>query len=74
MHSQMHCAVILLRDWNYDANTSLDVKLVMSDNKAAKKLHKMINLAIDDHDIDGYDLILSINGNEIMLIIDCDEI
>lgn len=59
---------------DYDSNTSLDVKLVMSDNKAAKKLHKMINLAIDDHDIDGYDLILMINGNEIMLIIDCDEI
>ena len=45
-----------------------------SDDKAAKKLRKMIENAIDDNDIDGYDLIVSMNNDTINLVIDCDEI
>lgn len=59
---------------DYDANISLMVNITMSDNKAAKKLRKMIENAIDDNDIDGYDLIVSMNNDTINLIIDCDEI
>ena len=57
-----------------DAHTSLMVNITMSDDKAAKKLHKMIENAIDDNDIDGYDLIVSMNNDTINLVIDCDEI
>ena len=59
---------------DYDSNTSLNVTLTMSDERAAKKLRKMIEVAIDDNDIDGYDLIVSMDNDTINLIIDCDEI
>lgn len=56
-----------------DEDASMNVKITMSDVKAAKKLRKLIENVIDEHDTDGYTLIIYNDENVITLIIDSEE-
>lgn len=58
---------------DYDDDSSLYVKIEMSDKKAARKLLSMINRKLESHDYGDITVITSVDSNYISITIEADE-